>query len=173
MKNGIKKDLANCRILVGIKGGEFTCHDDQGVVLWSVGLIAGIHTLIADQLRGLMDAGNKFSVSGDVTIKKRSNGLIVAQGFGKDAVRSDANPDFVGRPLSPAEVALNNEVEKARKLRKASEKVLYDLNNKAGKERLREAQENLQVPPGTKEVTPEVTEKPEAVESKVTEGGDA
>lgn len=173
MKNGIKKDLANCRILVGINGGEFTCHDDQGEVLWSVGLLAGIHPLLAEQLRELMDAGNKFSVSGDVTIKKRSNGLIVAQGFGEDALRSDANPDFVGRPLSPAEVALNKEVEKARKFRKESEKIFREMNNKAVGEKRREAQEKLQLPPETKEVTPEVTKEPETVKPKVTEGGDA
>lgn len=172
MENGYKKDLVNCRILVGLKGGEFTCVDKSGEIQWSVGLQGGVH--FPEQLADMMKPGEQFSLSGSITVMKRGDGRVVAQGFGKDALRSDANPDFVGRPLSPAEVRLNNEVAKARRFRKESERDARDIKNLLAKEKRREAEEKLQVPPATKEeVTPEVTEEPETVEAKVTEGGEA
>lgn len=97
------KELANARFMVPLSGGEVDCYDENGEVIWTVGMAAGVQ--FTDQIRNLMEPRHRITLSQGMTLIKAGGQLVQRvkpQKYGKGATETGANPDFA--PASASQV---------------------------------------------------------------------
>lgn len=154
-------ELRRAVVFASIKGGEITCYNNEGVVLWVRGLAAA-HLKVADLLP-FTKPGDQIAFSGGLDVWRPEGNR--AKGFdGGDMGRElGANPDFRPTNYTDAELRMRKLLKQVQEKSTGLEKRLQSLAKAA------EAQPPRKVPAKSEPViepveTPETAADEEAAE---------
>lgn len=153
------QQTGKARFVVGKKGGEIECVDEDGEIQWQLGVSQGVHK--GKEYQDLMAPGDTLRVSPGITPMVPSGNRARPAGYGEGATETAANPDFQPTRYTESEIRMRKMVADFTAKDTAREKRIAGLENalsmKKEAEAKRRAEEEAQTPPVIEE-TEEVEE---------------